>query len=56
MVSRFEAEGIWSPAAAHDFREQILARGSSADFMDLFIAYRGRRPTPDALLVSAGIA
>jgi oligopeptidase A len=54
--SRFEEEGIWSPAAARDFREQILARGGAADFMDLFVAYRGRRPTPDALLVSAGIA
>jgi oligopeptidase A len=54
--SRFEQEGIWSPAAARDFREQILARGSSADFMDLYVAYRGRRPTPDALLTSAGIA
>jgi oligopeptidase A len=54
--SRFQAEGIWSPAAARDFRRHILARGGSADFMDLFVAYRGRRPTPDALLAGAGIA
>jgi oligopeptidase A len=54
--SRFETEGLWSPAAARDFREKILARGSSADLMDLYVDYRGRRPTPDALLRSYGLA
>ncbi len=54
--SRFAEEGIWSPAAARDFRDQVLARGSSADFMDIYVAYRGRRPTPDALFASSGLA
>jgi oligopeptidase A len=53
--SRFEEEGIWSQRAAGDFRDHVLANGSSADFMDLYVAFRGRRPTPDALLRSAGL-
>jgi len=53
--SRFEEEGIWSQRAASDFRDHVLANGSAADFMDLFVAYRGRRPTPDALFRSAGL-
>ena len=53
--SRFEEEGIWSQRAARDFRDHVLAKGSSADFMALFVAFRGRRPTPDALLRSAGL-
>jgi oligopeptidase A len=53
---RFEEEGLWSPAAARDFREKVLAKGGAADFMQLFVDYRGRRPTPDALLRSCGLA
>ena len=53
--SRFEEEGIWSQRAARDFRDHVLANGSAADFMDLYVAFRGRRPTPDALLRSAGL-
>jgi len=54
--SRFEEEGIWSQRAARDFRDHVLANGSAADFMDLYVAFRGRRPTPDALFRSAGLA
>src|SRR5262245_40908078 len=53
--SRFEEEGIWSQRAARDFRDHVLANGSAADFMDLYVAFRGRRPTPDALFRSAGL-
>jgi oligopeptidase A len=53
--SRFEEEGLWSRRAAGDFRDHVLANGSAADFMDLFVAFRGRRPTPDALFRSAGL-
>jgi oligopeptidase A len=54
--SRFEEEGIWSQRAARDFRDQVLANGGAAELMDLYVAFRGRRPTPDALLRSAGLA
>jgi oligopeptidase A len=54
--SRFAEEGLWSQRAARDFRDHVLANGSAADFMDLYVAFRGRRPTPDALFRSAGLA
>jgi oligopeptidase A len=53
--SRFEEEGLFSKAAGHDFRQIILAAGNSADPMDLFIQFRGRKPTIDALLRHSGI-
>jgi oligopeptidase A len=54
--ARFEDEGLWSPSAARDFRDKVLAKGGAADFMDLYVDFRGRRPTPDALLRSCGLA
>ncbi len=53
---RFEEEGLWSPAASRDFRDKVLAKGGASDFMQLFVDFRGRRPTPDALLRSCGLA
>jgi len=54
--SRFEEEGIFSQAAGAAFREQILERGGAADLMELYVAFRGRKPTPDALLRHSGLA
>lgn len=53
--SRFEEEGIFSQEAGKAFREQILERGGSAELMDLYVAFRGRKPTPDALLRHSGL-
>ena len=52
--SRFEDEGIWSRAVGDDLRQKILARGGSADLMELFVAFRGRRPSVDAYLRQLG--
>jgi oligopeptidase A len=38
------------------FREQILEKGGSVEAMDLYVAFRGREPTIDALLRHTGIA
>ncbi|MCC5812772.1 MAG: oligopeptidase A [Ectothiorhodospiraceae bacterium] len=54
--SRFEEEGIFSADAGHDFLSQILEKGGSEDLMDLYIAFRGRKPTIDALLRHQGLA
>ena len=35
---------------------EILARGSSRDAMDNFVAFRGRKPTIDALMRHSGMA
>jgi oligopeptidase A len=54
--SRFEEEGVFNAATGEAFRKHILERGGAEDAMDLFVAFRGRRPTVDALLRHSGIA
>ncbi|WP_028117189.1 oligopeptidase A [Ferrimonas senticii] len=53
--SRFEEEGIFSPVAGADFAKHILERGGSDEPMNLFVAFRGREPSTDALLRHSGI-
>jgi oligopeptidase A len=54
--SVFEEKGVFSQEAGHSFLGNILEKGGSADAMDLFVAFRGREPTIDALLRHSGIA
>ena len=54
--SLFEERGIFDQTAGHAFRDNILEQGGSADAMDLYVAFRGREPTVDALLRHSGIA
>jgi oligopeptidase A len=54
--SLFEERGVFDPVAGAGFREQILEQGGSAEAMDLYVAFRGRAPTVDALLRHSGIA
>ena len=54
--SAFEEAGIFDQATASRFRSEILEIGGSRDIMDAFVAFRGRRPTLDALLRHSGIA
>ena len=51
----FLEEGVLNPATGARFREEILAVGGSRPSMDSFIAFRGRKPTVDALLEQNGI-
>jgi len=53
--SAFTEHGIFDPATAKSFRENILARGNSFHPMQLFTAFRGRKPDPDALLKRDGL-
>jgi oligopeptidase A len=53
--SRFKREGIFSRQAGDAFRAQILARGDSADPMELYRNFMGREPTMDALLEREGL-
>ena len=53
--SAFEESGIFDQETATRFREQILEVGGSRDIMDAFVAFRGRKPTLDALLRHSGI-
>jgi oligopeptidase A len=51
----FKEEGILNPETGKRFRETVLGLGGSQDAMDIFKAFRGREPTVDALLKSAGL-
>jgi len=53
--SLFEERGLFNPDAGRAFRTTILEQGGSADAMDLYMDFRGREPTIDALLRHSGI-
>jgi len=52
---RFKEEGIFNRETAESFRANVLSRGGSAHPMELFVAFRGRKPDPDALLRREGL-
>lgn len=54
--SAFEETGILNTQTGQRFMNEILARGSSRDAMDNFIAFRGRKPSIDALMRHSGMA
>jgi oligopeptidase A len=55
----FEEAGLEDPAALREtgrrFRDTILAQGGSRDPMQVFVDFRGRPPTVDALLRHSGL-
>ena len=53
--SLFEEKGVFDLQTGLAFRQHILEKGGSEDAMDLFIAFRGREPSIDALLRHSGI-
>ena len=54
--SRFEEEGILNPEIGRAFRETILAKGGSQEPIELFIEFRGRKPSIEALLRHSGFS
>ncbi|MDX1432952.1 MAG: M3 family metallopeptidase, partial [Gammaproteobacteria bacterium] len=54
--SKFEENGIFDRDTGLAFLHAILERGGSRDAMDLFVEFRGREPSIDALLRHSGIA
>jgi len=53
---RFEESGVFDRASGDAFRRSILAVGGSRPALESFTEFRGREPTPDALLRSYGLA
>ncbi|MCH6572542.1 MAG: M3 family metallopeptidase [Proteobacteria bacterium] len=51
----FSEEGLFNHEVADRYRQNILAQGGARGAMENFVAFRGRPPRPDALLVQAGI-
>lgn len=53
--SLFEDEGVLNPEAGKRFLKYILEKGGSAEPMELFTAFRGRKPEVEPLLKHSGI-
>ena len=53
--SRFEEEGIFNSTTGRLFRDTILANGGSRPAAQLFVEFRGRAPSTEALLKHSGI-
>jgi oligopeptidase A len=54
--SLFEERGIFDPQTGREFMQNILEKGGSQKAMELFVAFRGREPSIDALLRHNGLA
>ncbi|MFC6476187.1 oligopeptidase A [Pseudomonas asuensis] len=53
--SKFEEDGVFNAETGRAFREAVLARGGSLEPMVLFVDFRGREPSIDALLRHSGL-
>lgn len=51
----FKQKGIFNREVANKFKDNVLSRGGSVHPMNLYVAFRGQEPNPDALLRRAGL-
>ncbi len=51
----FKEKGVFDPETARKFKETVLESGGSEDPMDLYVKFRGHRPSVDALLRNRGL-
>ena len=51
----FKEKGIFDPATAKAFKENVLEMGGSEDPMNLYVKFRGHEPNVDALLRHRGL-
>jgi oligopeptidase A len=49
-------ESQFAPETGHRFRDTVLSKGGSEDAMELFVAFRGRKPSIEPLLKHSGLA
>jgi peptidyl-dipeptidase Dcp len=52
--SLFKEEGVFNKKIADLFVENVLSKGGSKKPMELFVAFRGREPKVDALMIKSG--
>lgn len=55
VFSLFEEKGIFNEEVGKKYLDEILSRGGSRPAMENFIAFRGRKPTTEALLRQYGM-
>jgi oligopeptidase A len=53
--SKFEEKGIFDKTTGNEFLHTILEQGGSREPMDLFVEFRGRKPSIEPLLRHSGI-
>ncbi len=53
--SKFEENGVFDRRTGMEFLSQVLERGGTEEPMELFVRFRGRKPTVDALLRHTGL-
>lgn len=53
--SLFEEHGVISPEIGRRWLDEVLSRGGSRPAIESFIAFRGRKPSSDALLRHSGM-
>lgn len=53
--SLFREKGIFDSATAQSFRDNVLSKGGTEPPMDLYVRFRGRKPSIDALMRRDGI-
>jgi len=56
VYATFEEEGVLNADTAARLRRELLSIGGSREIMDAFVAFRGRKPSVDALLRHSGLA
>ncbi len=54
--SKFEENGVFDRKTGEEFLHHILEQGGTYEPMELFVRFRGRKPTIDALLRHSGLA
>ncbi|MDR2622022.1 MAG: M3 family metallopeptidase, partial [Dysgonamonadaceae bacterium] len=52
----FKEKGIFNPEVARSFYENILTKGGTEDPMELYVRFRGQKPSTKALMKRSGIA
>jgi len=53
--SYFKEKGLFNQETATSFRKNILEKGGSEKPLDLYIRFRGKEPSHDALLIRSGL-
>jgi len=53
--SLFQQNGIFDTATAQSFKDNVLSKGGTEPPMDLYVRFRGQKPSIDALLKRNGI-
>ena len=51
----FMENGFFDKATAESFRQNILSKGGSEDPMELYVKFKGKKPSVDALLKKRGL-